>query len=68
MQKVIISLSLLLIALNFASCGPAAEDRFIMKENAKKVADSIGKAVDEALAKGAIPQNAQTVPADTTKK
>lgn len=68
MQKVIISLSLLLISISFSKCGPAAEDRFIMKENAKKVSDSIGKAVDEALAKGAIPENTSTAVVDTVKK
>lgn len=30
-------------------CKPAAEDRFKMHENAKRVSDSIGKVIDTAL-------------------
>lgn len=69
MNKLFISLSVLLIALSFSNCGPAAEDRYKMKENAQRVSDSIGKAIDAALAQGAIPGSTNTaVPADTSKK
>lgn len=68
MQKVLLALSVFIIALSFSNCGPAAEDRFIMKENAKRVSDSIGKAIDDALAQGAIPGTATVTPVDTTKK
>lgn len=70
MNKVLISLSIILVALSFSNCGPAAEDRFKMKETANHVSDSIGKAIDAALAQGAIPGTATATPApaDTTKK
>lgn len=70
MNKVFISLSVVLIALGFSNCGPAAEDRFKMKETANHVSDSIGKAIDAALAQGAIPGTATSTiaPVDTTKK
>ncbi len=69
MKKVLISLSALVLVLSFAKCGPAAEDRNKMYENAKRVSDSIGRDIDEALAKGAIPgtSTVQALP-DTTKK
>ena len=49
----------------FTQCGPAAEDRFKMHETADHISDSIGKAIDIALAKGAIP-NSTPVKADST--
>lgn len=68
MQKVFISLSIFFVALSFTNCGPAAEDRFKMKETANRVSDSIGKAIDAALAEGAIPGTTTVSPVDTTKK
>lgn len=68
MNKVFISLTVVLTALTFTNCGPAAEDRFKMKETANHVSDSIGKAIDAELAKGAIPGTATVAPVDTTKK
>lgn len=70
MKKAFLSLSVLVLALVFVKCGPAAEDRFKMHETAKHVSDSIGKAIDIELAKGAIPGTAAptaTISADTTK-
>lgn len=68
MNKLFISLLVAFVALSFSNCGPAAEDRFKMKETANRVSDSIGKAIDAALAQGAIPGTATVVPVDTTKK
>jgi hypothetical protein len=70
MNKLFISLSVVFVALSFSNCGPAAEDRFKMKETANHVSDSIGKAIDAALAQGAIPGTATNTiaPVDTTKK
>ena len=70
MKKAFLSLSLLALAVSFVKCGPASEDRFKMHETAKRVSDSIGKAVDDAMALGAIPGTpapTSTVSADTTK-
>jgi len=69
MKKVLISLSALVLVVSFAKCGPAAEDRFKMHENAKRISDSIAKDIDDALAKGAIPgtSTVQPTPADTVK-
>jgi len=68
MQKVILSLSVFFVALSFSNCGPAAEDRFKMKETANHVSDSIGKAIDAALAEGAIPGTTPVAPVDSAKK
>lgn len=68
MQKVLLAISVFFVALSFSNCGPAAEDRFKMKETANHVSDSIGKAIDAALAQGAIPGTATVAPVDTTKK
>lgn len=68
MQKVLIAISVFFVAFSFSNCGPAAEDRFIMKENAKRVSDSIGKAIDAALAQGAIPGTSTVTTVDSTKK
>lgn len=67
MKKVYILLSASILTLSFANCKPAAEDRVKMHENAKRVSDSIGKVIDDAMAEVAIqPKTATAV--DTTKK
>jgi len=65
MKKAFLSLYLLVLAVSFVKCGPAAEDRFKMQENAKHVSDSIGKAIDAALAVGAIPGTSTVTAVDT---
>ena len=67
MKKVYILLSATILSLSFANCKPAAEDRFKMHENAKRVSDSIGKVIDDAMAEVAI-QPKDGVVTDTTKK
>ncbi len=67
MKKVYIILSATILTLAFVKCKPAAEDRFKMHENAKRVSDSIGKVVDDALAEVAIKPKDGAVD-DTTKK
>lgn len=65
MKKTYIILSLTLLTLLVVKCKPAAEDRFKMHENAKRISDSIGRVIDAAMAEVAIqPQ----VKADTTSK
>ncbi len=49
MKKVLISSIALLTAISFVKCGPAAEDRVKMHENAKRVSDSIARIIDSAL-------------------
>ena len=67
MKKIVIILSATLLTLSFVKCKPAAEDRFKMHENAKRISDSIGKVIDNAMAEVAI-QPKDGVVADTTKK
>ena len=67
MKKVYIILSATLLTLSFVKCKPAAEDRFKMHENAKRISDSIGKVIDNAMAEVAIQPKDGAV-ADTTKK
>jgi hypothetical protein len=67
MKKVYILLSATILTLSFANCKPAAEDRVKMHENAKRISDSIGKTIDDAMAEVAItPKDGVVV--DTTKK
>ena len=67
MKKIVIILSATLLTLSFVKCKPAAEDRFKMHENAKRISDSIGKVIDNAMAEVAIQPKDGAV-ADTTKK
>ncbi len=68
MKKVFISFSVLVVVLSFTQCGPAAEDRNKMYENAKRISDSIGRDIDEGLAKGAIPGTPTVVSTPDTVK
>lgn len=67
MKKVYIILSATILTLAFVKCKPAAEDRFKMHENAKRVSDSIGAVIDAAMAEVAIPGTETVSVADTTK-
>ncbi len=55
MKKVYIILSFTILTLAFVKCKPAAEDRFKMHENAKRISDSIARVIDQAMAEVAIP-------------
>ena len=68
MKKVYIILSATILTLAFVKCKPAAEDRFKMHENAKRISDSIGRVIDAAMAEVAIQPKEGAVIADTTKK
>ena len=68
MKKVYIILSATFLTLAFVKCKPAAEDRFKMHENAKRISDSIGRVSDAAMAEVAIQPKEGAVIADTTKK
>ena len=65
MKKVSILLSATLLTLTLVKCKPAAEDRFKMHENAKRISDSIGRVIDAAMAEVAIQPK---VKADTATK
>lgn len=49
MKKTMFLAVLALTIFTFAKCGPAAEDREKMHQNAKRVSDSIAKIIDSAL-------------------
>jgi len=68
MKKVYIILSATILTLAFTKCKPAAEDRFKMHENAKRISDSIGRVIDAAMAEVAIQPKNGTGTTDTTKK
>jgi hypothetical protein len=68
MKKAYIILSATILTLAFVKCKPAAEDRFKMHENAKRISDSIGRVIDAAMAEVAIQPKDGAVVADTTKK
>jgi hypothetical protein len=68
MKKIYIILSATILTLAFVKCKPAAEDRFKMHENAKRISDSIGRVIDAAMAEVAIQPKDGAVAADTNKK
>ncbi len=68
MKKAYIILSVTILTLAFVKCKPAAEDRFKMHENAKRISDSIGRVIDAAMAEVAIQPKDGAVVVDTTKK
>ena len=68
MKKTYIILTATILTLAFVKCKPAAEDRFKMHENAKRISDSIGRVIDAAMAEVAIQPKDGTVTTDTTKK
>lgn len=63
MKKVYILLSVTFLTLVLVKCKPAAEDRFKMHENAKRISDSIGRVIDDAMAEVAITPKAPVEPA-----
>ena len=70
MKKVSTILFLSLCIVSLTQCKPAAEDRVKMHENAKRISDSIGRVIDNALNEVKIePTPGQApAPADTSKK
>lgn len=68
-MKALCILSALVCSLLLFSCKPAMEDKEKMHANAKRMSDSIEKAIDDALNSVSItPQPAPAAPADTAKK
>jgi hypothetical protein len=49
MKKTSIAIITIITVISFVKCGPAAEDRVKMHENAKRVSDSIARIIDSAL-------------------
>jgi hypothetical protein len=49
MKKISIAIITIITVISFVKCGPAAEDRVKMHENAKRVSDSIARIIDSAL-------------------
>ena len=71
MQKVYIILFFSLSVFCLSKCKPAAEDRVKMHQNAKRISDSIGKSIDDAMNDVQIdpPQTTPVpVPVDPSKK
>lgn len=68
MKKIIVILSATILTLSIVKCKPAAEDRFKMHENAKRISDSIGKTIDDAMAEVAITPKEGEAVTDASKK
>ncbi len=71
MKKILFLASLISCMAFLTQCGPAAEDREMMHKKAKRVSDSIGKVIDDALNEVAIQPSSNTAsaaPVDTTQK
>ncbi len=63
MKKASFLLFFSLCVVCFTKCKPAAEDRVKMHENANRISDSIGRAIDQAMDEVKIQPAA-----DTSKK
>lgn len=68
MKKTIFATLLAVLAITLINCSKAAEDRFEMQKNAKRISDSIGKTIDDAMAEVAIPAAVNATITDTVKK
>ncbi len=68
MKKVSFILFFSLCVVCFTKCKPAAEDRAKMHENANRIADSIGRAIDAAMAEVKIEPSTAQPATDTSKK
>ena len=68
MKKVYFIVLILTLSIAFIKCKPAAEDRVKMHVNANRIADSIGKVIDAAMAEVAIKPKEGATPTDTSKK
>jgi hypothetical protein len=62
MKTIYTVIVLSLCVASFIKCKPAAEDRVKMHENAKRISDSIGRVIDQAMEEVKIDPNAQPVP------
>ena len=62
MKKVMSIIAVALFTATFVACGPSAEEKAKMEENAKRVADSIANAISASM--GAATEAAPA--ADTT--
>ena len=62
MKKVFSIVAVALVATSFVACGPSAEEKAKMEENAKRIADSMAAAVEASM------QTAAPEVVDTTAK
>jgi hypothetical protein len=68
MKKVLSILAVALVA-TFVACGPSAEEKAKIEENAKRTADSLAKAIEESLSSAvseATTVDTTVAPAETT--
>ncbi len=59
MKKVMSIIAVALFTATFVSCGPSAEEKAKMEENAKRIADSITQAISTSMSQP------ETAPVDT---
>ena len=62
MKKVFSIVAVALVATSFVACGPSAQEKAKMEENAKRIADSMAAAVEASM------QTAAPEVVDTTAK
>jgi hypothetical protein len=62
MKKVFSIIAVAVVATAFVACGPSAEEKAKMEENAKRSADSIANAISNSMSEATV----ETAPVDTT--
>ena len=61
MKKVFSIIAVAVVATAFVACGPSAEEKAKMEENAKRTADSIANAISTSMSEA----TAETAPVDS---
>lgn len=61
MKKVFSIIAVAVVAASFVACGPSAEEKAKMEENAKRTADSIANAISASMTEPA----AEAAPVDS---
>ncbi len=65
MKKVFSIIAVAFVAASFVACGPSAEEKAKMEENAKRTADSIANAISASMNEAAVEPAADSTAAAT---
>ncbi|HOZ86987.1 MAG: hypothetical protein V4635_05260 [Bacteroidota bacterium] len=67
MKKVFSIIAVAFVAASFVACGPSAEEKAKMEENAKRTADSIANAISASMTEATVePMTDSTAAATAT--
>jgi hypothetical protein len=65
MKKVFSIIAVAVLATSFVACGPSAEEKAKLEENAKRTADSIANAISASMTEATAEPAADTTAAQT---